>query len=84
MNCVSVNIGYELCKLSIMAAVENGISSVGVVNSGSGLKIDYACSKPSLSIGFICRTNLGDECILWSSDAVMMSVNDEYFITKEK
>ena len=85
MNCVSVSIGYELCKPSVKAAFENSILvSAGVVNSGSRLKVDYACSKPSVSIGFICKTNLGDECVLWSSDALLMSISDEYFITKEK
>lgn len=85
MGCISVNIGYELCKPSVSTSFENELSvSAGMINGGFRIDLDYACSKPSVSIGFICKTNLGDECILWSSDAVLMSVNDEYFIAKEK
>ena len=84
MSCLGVNIGYDLCKPSVDTAIANRISvSAEMVNSEFRLGIDYACSKPIVSIGFICKTNLGDECVLWSSDAVLMSVNDEYFIAKD-
>ena len=85
MGCLGVNIGYELCKPSVSTSFGNRISlSTEMVNSEFRFNVDYACSKPSVSIGFICRTNLGDDCVLWSADAVLLSVNDEYFITKER
>lgn len=85
MSCISVNIGYELCKPSVLTAIENDISvSACMVNGGFRLDIDYACSKPSVSIGFICKTNLGDECVLWAADAILISANGEYFITRDR
>ena len=85
MGCIGVNIGYELCKPSVSASIENEISvSASMVNGGYRIDIDYACSKPSVSIGFICKTNLGDECVLWAADAILISANGKYFITRDR
>lgn len=83
MGCLNVDVGYELCKPAVLTNIENGITVLtDDINKEFSVNTEYACSKPVITLGFICRTNIGDQCILWSSDAILLSIKGEYFLTK--
>lgn len=66
---------FGRCARAVFACLNDIIVSVSAANDYFSVSTDYACSKPTIDIGIICKTDLDTEYYLQVLDGFVITLD---------